>query len=349
MIKDWQVIAVSSATPMRDVLSVIDKSAMQIALVVDDSHHLLGTTTDGDIRRALLRGDNLDTPARDFMNANPVTGLIDEDPESWQRAMQRHTLQHLPLLDANGCVQALARKEAPQDPQRENPVVLMAGGMGTRLRPLTDRQPKPLLKIGDKPILETIIENFAAQGFHRFFLCINYQGEKIKQFCGDGRKWGVEIAYIEEHKRLGTAGALGLLPVQLDKPFFVMNGDLLTKVDFVRLLGFHQKQQNVATLCVREYRYQIPYGVVKLNQHQVVNLKEKPVQYYFVNAGVYLLEPEVLKHIPQNQYFDMTQLFEYLIQNNIKVGSFPLREYWMDVGRMEDFEQAHLDYAEQFG
>lgn len=349
MNKDWKSIAITATSNMRHVLSIIDESAMQIALVVDDGCHLLGTITDGDVRRALLRGDSLDTPVNQFMNANPITGLVDEDPESWQRAMQRHTLQHLPLLDANGCIQELARREIPEEPQRDNPIILMAGGMGTRLRPLTNRQPKPLLKIGDKPILETIIENFSAQGFHNFHICINYQGEKIKQFCGNGNKWGVNIEYVEEEKRLGTAGALSLLKQSPDMPFFVMNGDLLTKVDFVRLIGFHNKQNNLATMCVREYRYQIPYGVVKLDQHKVINLKEKPVQYYYVNAGVYLLEPAVLKQIPENEYYDMTQLFEKLIQDNLQVGSFPLREYWMDVGRLEDFEQAHLDYAEQFG
>lgn len=349
MSKNWKTIATPATASMRKVLSIIDESAMQIALVVDNNCHLLGTITDGDIRRALLRGDTLDTPVVRFMNPNPITGLIDEDPHIWQRTMERYSLQHLPLLDANGCIQELVRKTRPQEPPRENTVVLMAGGMGTRLQPLTQQRPKPLLKVGEKPIIQTIIENFVCQGFSDFKICINYLGEKIKAFCGDGSKWNVNIEYIEETKRLGTAGALSLLPRPPGNAFFVMNGDVLTKVDFVRLLEFHQKQQNLATMCVREYRYQIPYGVVTLDQHRIVDLKEKPVKYYNVNAGVYLLDPSVLDHIPQNQYFDMTQLFESLIEKNHQVGSFPLREYWMDVGRMEDYEQAHLDYLEHFG
>ena len=349
MSNDWKSIATPSTASMRDVLSIIDESAMQIALVVDDGCHLLGTITDGDIRRALLRGETLDTPVLRFMNSNPITGLIDEDPHIWQRTMERYSLQHLPLLDANGCIQELTRKTQPQEPQRSNTVVLMAGGMGTRLYPLTQQRPKPLLKVGEKPIIQTIIENFISQGFSDFKICINYLGEKIKDFCGDGSRWNVNIDYIEEDKRLGTAGALSLLPQRPDKPFFVMNGDVLTKVDFVRLLVFHEKQKNLATMCVREYRYQIPYGVVKLDQHRIVDLKEKPVEYYNVNAGVYLLEPAVLDYIPANQYFDMTRLFEVMMERNLQVGSFPLREYWMDVGRMEDFEQAHTDYTEQFG
>jgi NDP-sugar pyrophosphorylase family protein len=228
-------------------------------------------------------------------------------------------------------------------------VVLMAGGMGTRLHPLTQQHPKPLLKVGEKPIIQTIIENFVTQGFSQFRICINYLGEKIKAFCGDGSHWDVQIEYIEEDKRLGTAGALSLLPQRPEKPFFVMNGDVLTKVDFVRLLRFHEKQQNLATMCIREYRYQIPYGVVKLERHRIVELKEKPVEYYNINAGVYLLEPVVLDYIPQNKYFDMTHLFELMMEKNLQVGSFPLREYWMDVGRKEDFDQADIDYAGQFG
>jgi dTDP-glucose pyrophosphorylase/CBS domain-containing protein len=349
MSDEWKSIAVPSTATMRKVLEIIDTSAMQIALVVDDDCHLSGITTDGDIRRALLRGESLDTPVHQFMNPNAVTGLIDEDPSSWQRSMQRFTLQHLPLLDANGCICELARLELPEEPKRPNTVVLMAGGLGTRLRPLTKANPKPLLRIGDKPIIETIIESFSSQGFHNFKLCINYHGDKIRQYCGDGQQWGVNIEYIEEEKRLGTAGALSLLKERPEQPFFVMNGDLITKVDFVRLIGFHEKQSNIATMCVREYRYQVPYGVVKLDNHRITTLKEKPIQYYNVNAGIYLLEPAVLDVIPKNEYFDMTSLFEQLINHDIQVGSFPLTEYWMDVGRMEDYEQADMDYSEQFG
>lgn len=349
MSKDWKSIAIPSTASMREVMTVIDKNAMQVALVVDDGSHLTGIVTDGDVRRALLRGETLDTPVHSFMNTNPITGLIDEDPASWQRTMQRYTLQHLPLLDANGCICDLARIELPDEPRRDNTVVLMAGGLGTRLRPLTHASPKPLLRVGDKPIIQTIIENFVAQGFYNFKICINYHGDKIRAYLGDGSKWGITIEYIEENKRLGTAGALSLLTERPELPFFVMNGDILTKVDFVRLIGFHEKQQNKATMCVREYRYQIPYGVVKLDNHRILRLKEKPIQYYNVNAGIYLLEPDVLDVIPRNEYFDMTSLFEQLINHEIQVGSFPLTEYWMDVGRMEDFEQADMEYFEQFG
>jgi len=345
---DWQEIAVDSNTTMREVLSVIDRTRMQIAVVVDDNCHLLGTIVDGDIRRSLIRGEDLDTPANVLMNANPVTGLIDENPQSWQRAMQIHTLRHLPLLDAGNCLVQLARLETPQEPDRDNLIVIMAGGLGSRLRPLTISEPKPLLKIGTKPIIETIIENFVAQGFRNFKICINYHGNMIQDYCGTGEKWNANIEYIEEKSRLGTAGALSLLGREPELPFIVMNGDILTKVDFVRLLDFHKKQKNRATMCTREYRYKIPYGVVDLNNHQIVRIEEKPIQFYNINAGIYLLEPSILKSIPKNKYYDMTTLFVNLVKKGLRAGNFPLREYWMDIGRMKDFEQAHLDYPEQF-
>jgi dTDP-glucose pyrophosphorylase len=347
-INDWNKASVKSTASMKDVLMTISEGNMQIALVVDDSCHLAGTVTDGDIRRALLRGDDLDTPINAFMNANPITGLLDEDESLWQRTMQRHTLRHLPLLDAKGCVVGLARFEQPKEPKRDNPVILMAGGLGTRLHPLTHSQPKPLLEVGSKPILETIIENFADHGFYNIFLCINYKGEMIKKYFGDGSRWDVDIKYIEEPRRMGTAGALSLLPNKPEVPFFVMNSDLLTKVDFVRLLHFHQKHTASATLCTREYAHQIPYGVINLEGHEVVDMVEKPTHRFNVNAGIYVLEPDTLDNIPSDCYFDMPSLIDKLLEQKKLVGSFPIHEYWIDIGRMQEFKQAHDDYEEQF-
>jgi len=347
-LSDWEKIAIKSNATMKDVLMVISEGNMQIALVVDDGCHLSGTVTDGDIRRALLRGNGLNTPISSLMNDSPITGLQDEDKSLWQRTMRRHTLRHLPLLDSNGCVFGLARYELPKEPKRDNPVILMAGGLGTRLHPLTQSQPKPLLEVGSKPILETIIENFADHGFYNIYLCINYKGEMIKNYFGDGSRWNVEIQYIEEHKRMGTAGALSLLPNKPGAPFFVMNSDLLTKVDFVRLLHFHQKQSASATMCTREYTHQIPYGVINLEGHEVVSMVEKPTQRFSVNAGIYVLEPETLENIPADVYFDMPSLINTLLDNKESVSSFPIHEYWIDIGRMREFEQAHEDYSTQF-
>jgi len=347
-INDWKKAAIKVTDNMKEGLMAISDGNMQIALVVDDDCHLRGTITDGDIRRALLRGDGLDTTVSALMNDNPITGLLDEEASQWQRTMQRHTLRHLPLLDANGCVVGLARFEPPKEPVRDNPVVLMAGGLGTRLHPLTQSQPKPLLEVGSKPILETIIENFADHGFHNIYLCINYKGEMIKKYFGDGSRWNVNIEYIEEHKRMGTAGALSLLPKKPDIPFFVMNSDLLTKVDFVRLLRFHQKQSGSATLCTREYTHQIPYGVINLEGHKVVDMVEKPTHRFSVNAGIYMLEPHTLDEIPTDCFYDMPSLINTLLENKKSVSSFPIHEYWIDIGHIQEFKQAGEDYGEQF-
>ncbi len=347
---DWQQIAIPADANIRRALEVIDRGGRQIALVVEDGQHLAGTVTDGDIRRALLRGCDLDTPIGEVMNPNPVTGLEGEDERIWQRTMQRHSLRHLPILDRRGCVVDLAEFRLPAEPSRSTPVVIMAGGLGTRLRPLTENIPKPLIPVGPRPVLETIIENFAEQGFENILLCLNYKGEMIRAHFGDGTRLGVRIRYIVEDRRLGTAGALSLMPEPPREPIIVMNGDLLTKVDFVRLLDFHHRQGFVATMAVREYSHQIPYGVLQIGEnYRIEALAEKPVERYYVNAGIYVLSPEALQRVPAQKFYDMPNLFQRLMQQGRPVGSFPLRDYWMDIGRLEDLERASEEFSEMFG
>lgn len=346
---NWKKIAVNTNNTLLEVMQVIDQGVKQIALVIEDDCHLIGTVTDGDIRRGLLKGITLDSPISQCMNKDSTTGLMNESPAVWQRIMQKRSLRNLPILDDKGCVIKLIQLETPQEPIQENQIILMAGGLGKRLHPLTENQPKPLLKIGNKPILETIIRNFTAQGFYQFTLCINYQGEKIKHYFQDGHKLNTQINYIEEQKRLGTAGALSLLKEKPEQAFVVMNGDILTKVDLVRLLEFHHQQKNALTLCTREFQYQVPYGVIEHTNHKITSIKEKPKQFFNINAGIYILTPEILDLIPDNEYYDMTQLIDKLIENKQTVGSFPLTDYWMDIGRMDDFDQAHSEYNDYFG
>jgi NDP-sugar pyrophosphorylase family protein len=323
---------------------------MQIALVVDAGGHLAGTVTDGDIRRAVLRGKGLDIAISEGMNANPTTGLQEETHDSWQRTMHRHSLRHLPILDTQGCVVDLVQYSMPIEPERTTPVVIMAGGLGTRLRPLTENTPKPMIPVGPKPVLETIIENFAEQGFLNIFLCLNYKGEIIREHFGDGRRLGVNITYLQEDRRLGTAGALSLLPQRPDEPVIVMNGDLLTKVDFVRLMDFHERQGFIATMAMREHQQQVPYGVLKIGDGYVVReLVEKPVERYYVNAGIYILDPDTLDLVPDQKFYDMPTLFNTLMDKGGKVGGFPLRDDWVDIGRIEDLERASAEFAEMFG
>lgn len=350
MSKNWRDIVIRPDATVREAWEVIDRGAMQIALVVEASGHLLGTVTDGDIRRAVLRGGGLDVAITEVMNANPTTGLAEEPHESWQRTMHRHSLRHLPILDAQGGIVDLVQYSMPLEPERTTPVVLMAGGLGTRLRPLTEVTPKPMLPVGPKPVLETIIENFAAQGFVNIYLCLNYKGDMIRAHFGDGQRLGVHITYLQEDRRLGTAGALSLLPARPDEPVIVMNGDLLTKVDFVRLLEFHQRQGFVATMAMREHQQQVPYGVLKIgDSYEVRELVEKPVERYYVNAGIYILDPATLDLVPQQKFYDMPTLFNTLMEQGQRVGGFPLRDYWVDIGRLEDLERASAEFTEMFG
>lgn len=346
---DWQDNLVTPATPVLEVMALIESREAKIALVVDEQRTLLGTVTDGDIRRGILRGVPVSAPVEQLMFREPTTAPADARPDAILALMRQKHLEHIPLVDANGRIASLGILNALQaNGQRDNWVVLMAGGLGTRLRPLTDDIPKPLLKVGDKPILETILKDFAEHGFRKFFISVNYKAEMLIEHFGDGSQWGVEIHYLHENERLGTAGALSLLPERPSQPLFVMNGDLLTKVNFAHLLDFHGRQSSAATMCVREYDFQVPYGVIKLDGQHIAAIEEKPVHRFFVNAGIYVLQPECLDLIPQRSYFDMPSLFDQLISSQRTTAAFPIHEYWLDIGRMEDFERANQEYGERW-
>jgi len=318
---------------------------MQVALVLDSSGRMLGMLTDGDVRRAILRGDSLDVPTSMVMNTSATSAAAGLSREELLAIMRRRAFHHLPLVNDAGSVVGLATlDELIGAAKKPNPVVLMAGGLGTRLHPLTKERPKPLLHVGGKAILETIMEGFVEQGFYRFFISVNYKAEMIEEHFGDGTRWGVEIVYLRESERLGTAGALSLLPEPPSHPMIVMNADLLTKVSFDGLLAFHKEHASLATMAVREYEYQVPYGVVRLEGTSITSIDEKPVQRHFVNAGIYVLSPQVLSYIPESCFFDMPNLFDRLIASSQPTAAYPLREYWLDIGRIEEFEQAQRDW-----
>ncbi|TJY41966.1 CBS domain-containing protein [Cohnella pontilimi] len=346
----WVHITVSPQSTILDALRIIDRGGMQIAAVLNERKQLAGTLTDGDIRRGILKGVSLDSSVTDVMNETPIIGLTYESKKQWLDKMVLHRIRQLPIVDEEGLfIDFVFLDELQRVPVKENWVVIMAGGLGTRLRPLTDNCPKPMLKIGGKPLLETIIDNFKRQGFRHFLLSVNYMADKIIQHFGDGAGFGVEIRYLRENMRLGTAGALSLLPERPKLPFLIMNGDLLTKVDFNQLLQFHEEQGAIASMCLREYDYQVPYGVVEVDKQRLVGLKEKPLHRYFINAGIYAMSPEVVDRIPPRQFLDMTTLFDSLIKDGFKTGAYPIREYWMDIGRLDDFERANGEFLEVFG
>lgn len=344
---DWQKNVVSPQTPLGDTIAKIDTSGTQLALVLNDDGYLVGVMTDGDVRRAILRGHQLTTPTAEVMNPYPHTASVGTPREELLALMRRHVFHHLPLLDNDGRVAGLVTlDELIGAVERPNWVVLMAGGLGTRLRPLTENCPKPMLPIGDKPILESILENFVEQGFRRFFISVNYRAEMIRNHFGDGSRWGASIEYLHEDKPLGTAGALSLLPEVPDKPFFVMNGDLLTRANFDGMLRFHQEHEATATMAVREYDFQVPYGVVCLDEERIVAIEEKPVKRFFVSAGIYILDPTALDYIPAGNVLDMPVLFEKLMHAGRPTSAYPLREYWLDIGRLEEFERAQCEWGQ---
>lgn len=347
--KDWRKTMISPSTPILEAIRIIDVGALQIALVVDENRRLLGVVTDGDVRRAILNGVSMDKPVHLIMYRDVTTVNNLASREEIIALMKKYDLKHMPILDKDGVIFDLkVIIDLIDEPKKDNWVVIMAGGVGARLRPLTDDRPKPLLEVGGKPILETILENFVSFGFRYFFISVNYKYEMIEDFCGDGCKWGIEIQYLREKKKMGTAGALSLLPAKPEKPLIIMNADVLTNVNIQQLLDFHNEHKAVATMCVQDYHFEVPYGVIKINQHRLLGLDEKPVHRFFVNAGIYVLDPTVLDIIPAQEYFDMTELFTRLIDRNFETVAFPIREYWMDIGRAEDYKKANGDYSENF-
>ncbi|MEN4053844.1 MULTISPECIES: nucleotidyltransferase family protein [Sulfurimonas] len=334
---------------IKEALEVIDKGAMRIAIVLDEDEKVVGTLTDGDIRRGLLNGLTLDSSIEGLYFKEPTLANINDSKELIVQKAIRKQIYQIPIVDDEGrLVKIEELSNLLKTNAKSNRVILMAGGLGTRLHPLTQDVPKPLLKVGNKPILETIIENFAKYGFVNITISVNYKAEMIKEYFGDGASLGVNIEYIEESKRLGTAGALSLMQERPQEPFFVMNADLLTNVNFEHLLDFHMMEHSVATMCVREYDYQVPYGVIETDGSKIISIKEKPVHKFFVNAGIYVLSPQVFEYIPKNEFYDMPTLFNDIIQDKLKSISFPIHEYWLDIGRMSDFEQAQNEYGEIF-
>nr|WP_321239565.1 nucleotidyltransferase family protein [uncultured Tolumonas sp.] len=345
MSKNWEKVVLSPEHSVRDALAVINEEALRVCLVVDEERHLLGVVTDGDVRRAILNNISLTQSVTAVMNPTPITVSAKLTRAQLLETMRDRSILSLPVVDEAGKLIGLETwEQAAQAPSYDNPVFIMAGGFGTRLRPLTDSCPKPMLKVGDKPILETLLNQFLKAGFKNIYISTHYMPEQITGYFGDGFAWGAKIRYVHEETPLGTGGALGLLPADIPAmPLIMINGDVLTTVDFNRLLDFHNKYQPVATMCVREYDYQIPYGVISGDGHHILEMQEKPIQRYFVNAGIYVVSPKLFTNVPRQERIDMPTLLEQQIAKQEDVLMFPIHEYWLDIGRMDDFHKAQLD------
>lgn len=344
----WRDALVSSSMTLRQTIEAITAGNLQIALVVDAQNKLLGTITDGDIRKAILAGKDLEITAAEAMRINPATSAASSPRAAILKVMRERRIHQMPLIDESGTVvDVLTVDDIIGAKQKSNAVVIMAGGLGTRLYPLTQDTPKPMLNVGGKPILETIIQSFIDQGYINFFVSLNYKAEMISEYFGDGSRLGASITYLHETTRLGTAGGLSLLPNNIDCPVIVMNGDLLTRISVDSLLDFHERENAIATMVVREDNYQIPFGVVEVNGTQIVGVTEKPTQRHLVNAGIYVISAKGLEDIPAETYYDMPTHFTKLASLGHRTAAFPLHEYWVDIGRLDELERAQREWPRE--
>ena len=346
---NWQNTLIEPEISIREALSTIDAAGRQMALVVDGQRHLIGTLSDGDIRRWLIGGGTIDDAAGMVCNLHPIKALDTATSDELLAMMRANGIHQIPVVTRDNVIVGLSTvDDYLQYREREEPVVIMVGGLGSRMGALTQSTPKPMLPVGGKPVLQLIVEQFAQQGFRHFYLAINYLGEQICDHFGDGSDFGVRIEYLRETKRMGTAGALGLLPHKPGTPIIVTNGDLLLKEDFAIALNRHYEQEADATVLVRDYQMQVPFGVIDEIDGAINGIVEKPVHTFKVNAGVYFLAPKVLDLVPTDSYFDMPDLFNKCISSDFVTSRHLINGYWLDIGRVADYERAQIDYAEIF-
>jgi dTDP-glucose pyrophosphorylase len=337
----WRMALLPIDSSLQQAIRCLDASSLQIAIITSPDGRMVGTLTDGDIRRGLLRGLELGSPVEGIIHREPLVV-----PPQWGRdivlqLMQANKVHQLPVVDEQRRVVGLHLWDDLLTPTlRPNKVVVMAGGRGTRLLPHTEHCPKPMLPVGGKPMLEHIIERARSEGFHRFVLAIHYLGYMIEDHFGDGSKWQVEIEYLREQAPLGTAGALGLLQQRPEDPFLVTNGDVLTDIHYAELLDFHCRHGAAATMAVRLHEWQHPFGVVKTKGVDIVGFEEKPVSRSHINAGIYVLEPRALELLGPEEHCDMPALFERLQSKHERAIVYPMHEPWLDVGRPDDLKLA---------
>ena len=338
-----EMVALLPSASIAEAIAQLDKAGTGALVLCTADRMLFGLLTDGDIRRAILRGVSLETPCENIASLEPLTANSSMCATEALELMVKNDINHLPVVDAAGrVIKFLLRRNLAQRGGTVLSAVIMAGGYGKRLLPLTEELPKPMLPVGDKPLLERTIQQLRRSGIRDISLTTHYLPESIVQYFGDGSAFGVRLNYLKEDYPLGTAGGIKLMK-QTDNPFLVINGDILTGVPFQEMLNFHRKHHALLTVGVRKYDVEVPFGVVELDEVHVNQIREKPSFNFFINAGAYLLEPEVCDFIPSGRRFDMTELIQSLIDAGEVVVSFPIMEYWLDIGRHEDYAKAQED------
>ena len=335
-------ILIPPTTTILETLKVIDDAAVEIALVVDSNKHLLGTVTDGDIRRGLIKGSKLNEPINSLMNSSPITAQLNTSDDELLFLMTNKSIKHLPLVDKDfKVIRLVLFKDLVRGKKRPNLAVIMAGGLGTRLGELTKETPKPLLPISGKPLISLIAEQLSIHGIEQIFISINYKGAKIKDWFKNNPVLGASISFLEEDEFLGTAGSISLLPNIPSDPFIVINGDIISPINYGSLLEFHNSNHNAMTLCTREYSFQVPYGVLQINGSKLISIEEKPSQNIFINAGIYVLSPELLNYIPKNTRYDMPELINSALKDGKNVSCYPVSDFWLDIGTPKDYNRAN--------
>ena len=342
---DFRKVILNTDHNIRDAMQALDSAALRIVIVCDQELKLLGTVTDGDIRRGLLSDCEMTDSITKVMNKNPLTAQCKASRSHRLKIMEEYDLLALPIVDEEKHLIDLETLNCVMKPQaRDNPVLIMAGGFGTRLQPLTDHCPKPMLRVGEKPMLEHLIDQFVSFGFHNFYISTHYLPGIIREHFGDGSKWNVSIQYVHEDNPLGTGGALGLLPKNRPNlPLIMMNGDVLTKLNYSELLRHHEESGFDATLCVREDEHRVPFGVIETENQLITDMVEKPTYRYKINTGIYVLNPEIVDSVQVDQRIDMPTLLELHRANDKRIGTYTSYDYWLDIGQIKDYQKAQSD------
>ena len=340
---------IETSSTIKEAMKVIDKNLTGGALVVNENNELVGTITDGDIRRAMIKGRSINEGIEGtyFKNFKFVTEQ--HSKKKAKEYMLSNKIRQVPVIDKDKkLIDLYFLDDILSYDKKDNYVFILAGGLGTRLRPLTETVPKPMLTVGDKPILELIIEQFKEYGFKNFIISLNYKGEIIEEYFKEGKEFDVNIEYIRETKKLGTAGSIALVKEKFTKPFIVINGDILTGIDFEKFLNHHVKNNFNITVGVRNYEINVPYGVLVTDNMLIESLEEKPTYKFNINGGVYVVNPEIIKYIQEDEVYNMTDLIEDAINNKYKSGIYEITEYWKDIGQIEDYRKANTDIHKFF-
>ncbi|KAF1082722.1 MAG: D-arabinose-5-phosphate isomerase [Candidatus Rifleibacterium amylolyticum] len=335
-----------------DALKVLDRSGIGILLLCGEDRVLRGIITDGDIRRAMMKGISFSSKCETIANKKPVIAPVNIELQNALQLMdfaKDFILNHLPLVDENNrIVGLLLRSDIAKSEKLALNAVVMAGGFGSRLRPLTENIPKPMLQVGNRPLLETVLKQLKDIGIDKAHITTHYKPEVIRKYFGNGKEIGIDISYINEEQPLGTAGSLASISAADNKPFLVTNGDILTKVNYHAMFEFHKRQRADLTVAMRNHEINFPYGILECCDFKIKSVEEKPLLSFLVNAGIYIVEPSVLDLIPKKTVFHMTDLIKLLIEQDRNVVGFPIHEYWLDIGKPADYSKANKDYYEKF-